>query len=349
MENENNDSPNTEETVDLEQLDSEVVSENSDEQEEALSSRAALRAKRRRKKIVITIVGILALVGIGGSIGYSKYVKSTTTIVPEAVSYIAESDEVEPCKTFEDAALFCEVKWVTNDNVRRGALINQSINSGDRVKKDSEIVLNYSSGPSETEFPNLNGVSLDEAKSKLYAIGVTIKEIKLVDSNGRNENTVISSSINAGDKVKNGDEVTLEVSNGKIDVPDWTGKTREFVEADAKKIGISVTFKEEENDGASGLVLSQTPKAGEVGTSTNVEVVISKSFESKEITVPDVIGKTAEEAQIELATAGFRHIKTVTVKNSEVTETQVTQVVPGVGQTGKSEENIVIIVSEPSE
>ena len=227
--------------------------------------------------------------------------------------------------------------------------MNQSVAAGERVKKETKVVLSYSNGPAESDFPDIVGKNVDAAVAELYELGIHVSDVKLVDSKGKEADLVVGSSIESGATVTNGTEVSLEVSNGKVTIPDWKGKTREAVTTSAKKLNISVTFKEEENEGASGIVLSQSPSPGETAASTEVVVTVSKAFKSKDIEVPDIIGRTAEEAQVELAIAGFRHIKTVTVKNSEVTEKQVTQVVPSVGQIGKSEENIVIIVSEPSE
>lgn len=312
--------------------------------------------KKRQKITAVALAFILALVGglvfvfaNNNSDDEITASEELLTSVPEAVVFIAEDDDVDPCTVFSDVSLSCEVVWTVSDTNARGSLIEQSIEAGSEVENGSHIVLTYSSGPAESEFPNLNGLHVDDAREKLYEIGVTVSEINMVDGAGKAENIVLGSSVEEGATVTNGSEVVLDVSNGKVTVPDWTGKTEEFVKADAKQLGISVVFKEEESEEVTGLVLSQTPKAGETEVSTDVEVVISKAFESEEIIVPDVIGKGAEEAQIELATAGFRHIKTVNVKNFEVTEIQVTQVIPAPGQYGNSEENIVIIVSEPAE
>lgn len=328
--------------------------------EERLSRRERRERERQQKKrqkiTAIALVSILAVLGglvfafaNNNSDDEITVSEELVTSVPEAVAFIAEDDDVDPCTVFSDVSLSCEVEWTVSDTNARGSLIEQSIEAGSEVDNGSHIVLTYSSGPAESVFPNLNGLHVDDAREKLYEIGVTVSEINMVDGEGKAENIVLGSSVEEGATVTNGSEVVLDVSNGKVTVPDWTGKTKEFVEADAKELGISVVFKEEESEEASGLVLSQTPKAGETEVSTDVEVVVSKAFESEEIIVPDVIGKTAEEAQIELATAGFRHIKTVNVKNFEVTEVQVTQVIPAPGQNGNSEENIVIIVSEPAE
>lgn len=318
----------------------------------SFSSAPAGVSKKKNKtgKIVALSVIGAAILGAAGYFGLNLYNDSKdTTTVPSAIGSIAMGQEVsEACKDFVNADLNCSAELVPTDIADRGAFISQNLTTGEKVKKNTDIVLKYSAGPAKSEFPNLKNKTVEEATQELYKNNIVISEVKTVDGEGLEKDRVVDSSIKAGAKVDNGSEVVLSVSSGKVKLPDWKDKTREFVEADAKKIGVEVEFKTEESDKPSGIVISQTPGAGEIASSSKIVVTVSKTFESKDIKVPDVIGKTAEEAQLELATSGFRQINTVTVKNSEVTETQVTQVVPGVGKTGKSEENIVIIVSEPS-
>lgn len=308
------------------------------------------KPRHRVRHLFIVVGSILLVVLLGFAAFCLRNITSpamSTVTVPAAKAYLAQNDITDPCSTFKKSFLKCAVKWDTNDNVRNGGKISQIPTAGKTVEKNSNVVLHYSKGPAESQFPNLIGVSLEDARTTLYNIGVSIKDIKMVNSDGRQENSVMASSINAGDEVKNGDEVSLQISNGRVTVPDWTGKTREFVEADAKNIGIEVNFKEVSHNGASGIVLSQTPKAGNMSNTIPVEVTISKAAERKTITVPNVIGKNQNDAQVALAAAGFLHIKIVQVKNSQVTSAQVTQVVPGVGQTAGNEDPVTIIVSQP--
>lgn len=314
-----------------------------------LRSRKEERMRRRRKKRLVVggvsaAVALLVIAGVGGGIAYNQ---SQKMITPQATEVITESDTENPCMKMKP--LNCQVTWQDNDTVKRGALISQSIPAGKKVYKGTAIELVYSNGPESAVIPSIIGAPLDEVKQRLYELGLNVDEVKVVESAGKAENIVLSASVKEGDTVPNGTQVTLEVSNGQIALPDWTGKTREFVDAEAKKLGVEVKFKEEESEQTPGTVLSQTPKPGEVKSATEVVVTVAKAFASKDVKVPDVVGKSETDAQSELAAAGFRHIKTVVVKNTEVTEKQVTQVVPGVGQTAKSEENIVLIVSEPAE
>lgn len=324
------------------------ISDTEDVREETLS-RSALGENRRvnsRNKIILGAAALLVLI-LG--ISTALILGGSSPKVPEAMNPAAAgSDDAAICDTFTKSALGCEVKWVPNATEKRGTLLEQSIAAGSKVDNDTPIVLTYSSGPATSEMPNLKNKTVAEAEAALYEMNVSVSEVKEIPGADIPKGNVISSSVAAGTKVENGSSVILSVSNGKAGVPNWADKTKEFVETDAKKLGLEVTFTYEESDKASDLVLSQTPAAGQVSNTDKVSVVLSKSFASKDIKVPDVIGKSAVSAQAELAAAGFRHIKTVTVTNSEVTSTQVTQVVPGVGQVGKSEENLVIIVSNPS-
>jgi serine/threonine-protein kinase len=310
---------------------------------------AAVAEKRRigrREKLAFGVIALSVMVA-GATTIFA--VSSSEPQVPEAAATVsAGSDNVAICESFVQSSLGCKVEWIPNATEKRGALLTQSIAAGSRVDKETPIVLTYSSGPATSEMPNLKNKTVAEAEAALYEMNVSVSEIKEIPGAEIPKGNVISSSVAAGTKVENGSSVVLSVSNGKAGVPNWSEKTKEFVETDAKKLGLEVNFVYEESEKASDLVLSQTPAAGEVSSTDKVEVVLSKSFASKDIKVPDVIGKAAVSAQAELAAAGFRHIKTVTVTNSEVTSTQVTQVVPGVGQIGKSEENLVIIVSSPS-
>lgn len=317
--------------------------------DEEISSRAETsevqRVGLRNKAILAIIAASVLILGVVTAFALS----SSNPRVPEALKTVtAGSDNSAICESFVQASLGCDVTWLPNATEKRGALLNQSIAAGSSVDADTKVVLTYSSGPATSEMPNLKNKTVAEAEAALYEMNVSVSEIKEIPGADIPKGNVISSSVAAGTKVENGSSVILSVSNGKAGVPNWSDKTKEFVETDAKKLGLEVNFVYEESEKASDLVLSQTPAAGEVSSEDKVKVVLSKSFASKDIKVPDVIGKAAVSAQAELAAAGFRHIKTVTVTNSEVTSTQVTQVVPGVGQIGKSEENLVIIVSSPS-
>ena len=318
------------------------------------SRKEARKAEKRAKKIKaagytgVAVLAVGVFVGIG-VFGWHQY-KNTVSTAPAAVFKISASSKdnsLDPCQKFKQAGLKCKTSWKIQDGTKRGDLISQSVKAGKKVKRGSEVNLVYSDGPSETTFPEVVGMSLDDAKQTLFEAGVDIEAINVVESPGTAENTVTKSSITAGSKVANGNPVTLEVANGKVSVPDWSGKTKDFVEADAKKKGVKVKFIEEDSKKTPGTILSQTPKAGESASSTEVVVTVAKTADTKELTVPDVVGKSVDAAQSELAATGFQKISTVKVANCAVSSSQVTQVVPAAGSKTANTTDITIIVSDP--
>jgi serine/threonine-protein kinase len=317
-----------------------------------VESRVAARKAERRAHAVRAVSAVAAgilLIGVAGGAGYWGWMKwrSGVTNVPSATIKINVTDSLDPCKTFVDEGLKCKATWQIKDGTKRGELISQSISAGQNVPKGSGINLVYSNGPETAKMPNVVGMPLDQAKQAIYEAGVDVSEVNVVEKPGASENTVTSSSIQAGAEVTNGNAVNLEVANGKVGIPDWIGKTKDFVEQDAKKHGIKVKYLEEDSDKTPGTVLSQSPKATESAPTNEVQVTIARSAKVSDISIPDVVGKSEQEAQSTLATAGLRKISTVKVPNCAVSSSQVTQTIPAAGGSVKSDTDVTIIVSDP--
>lgn len=307
------------------------------------------KKKKKNVALIVVLTSLLLVLALAAAyFGYKYYDEQQHTIVPEAsASLKSEADISEVCEIFIASELDCESSFGLTDEVARDTLINQSIAPGERVTKDTMVQLLYSIGPASSKFPNLYNKPLSVAEEMLYEINISISAVNEVDGGGLPQGNIVSASVEPDTLLENGVSVVLNVSNGRVTIPDWVGKTREQVEADSDALGVDVIYVEEESAQPSGIVLSQTPVAGEIGTTDEISVTISKAVEIVEIIVPDVIGKTAEEAQVDLAIVGFTHISTVNIENTAVTESQVTQIVPNVGTSTSSETNIVIIVSDP--
>lgn len=309
-----------------------------------IKRRRDIRAKKKRSKKIALIV-ILGIVVIAAGVLFAILFK-----IPAAASVLVTHEESneEICAPFSSAGLDCTVKWQSNSETLRGNLISQTPAPGSLAMIGSKVELVYSQGPAESEMPDVSKMTLDEAKDSLYAIGITVSSIEEKDGTEIEQGRVVEASVEPGAVVENGDEVSLIVSSGKVNTPELIGKTRGAIETELGHLGVTVNFVEESSDKPAGSAIAQTPKAGEKIPDEGITVVIAKSAENASVTIPDVVGKSAEEAQKALADAGFRNITTVLVKNSQVTETQVTQVVPNSGETADKQDNIVLIVSEPN-
>ena len=133
----------------------------------------------------------------------------------------------------------------------------------------------------------------------------------------------------------------LEMWGGKT-IPDCTGKT----EADAKMIleaeGFKVRVDTVSSDDTEGLVLLSDPSSGErieKGSEVIIHVATSRI-------IPDIIGKTEEEAKVLLAASGYENISDVVYEKSNEHDDYVKAVSPEVGAKAKSAAKITLTVEQ---
>lgn len=298
---------------------------------------------RRKKRIGWTLAGALALILAGGG---TYYALGTATI-PEASDHNAELEEGDPCSDFAELTSVCTVSYEHSDEIARDQLISQNPAPGFSLVKPSQIELVYSSGPAESEFPDIIRQNYDEAVEELYLAGIEIGEVKSVERPDLGPNRVASASIEPGTPTKSGTKVTLEVSTETVALPELKGLTREQAELDLQKLGFDPEIIEESSIEPVGTVIGQEPAAGAVAKGSKVTVKIAKAEEIQNIKVPAVVGLTEAEASGLLAAAGFKNIAVVQVQSSKATDERVSHVVPGEGRTVRSDSNVVIVVSIP--
>lgn len=282
----------------------------------------------------------------GGILGFNLLDGGNST-VPRANTVLASSTQ-ETCKEFVESKLGCEIVFETHETIQRDSLIRQSLAPGDSVSKGSDVTLVYSKGPASSAFPDLAGMSVEEAQKALYNIGVDVEKINRVHDPEIDRDKVVSASVEPGSTVNNGDTVTLDVADGYVDLPDWTGQTSEYVNKESRKLGIEVAFVEEESTQAEGTVLSQNPGSGQVDSATVVEVTVAKPAEVSTASIPNVINMTPDAAKTALASAGFTKINEIQQESDKVTEIKVTQMIPGANDSVRTDTDIVIIVSYPA-
>lgn len=298
---------------------------------------------RRKKRIGWTLAGALALILAGGG---TYYALGTATI-PEASDHNAELEEGDPCSDFAELTSDCTVSYEHSDEIARDQLISQNPAPGFSLVKPSQIELVYSSGPAESEFPDIIRQNYDEAVEELYLAGIEIGEVKSVERPDLGPNRVASASIEPGTPTKSGTKVTLEVSTETVALPELKGLTREQAELDLQKLGFDPEIIEESSIEPVGTVIGQEPAAGAVAKGSKVTVKIAKAEEIQNIKVPAVVGLTEAESSGLLAAAGFKNIAVVQVQSSKATDERVSHVVPGEGRTVRSDSNVVIVMSIP--
>ncbi len=161
--------------------------------------------------------------------------------------------------------------------------------------------------PDRTQVPKVVGSSISVATQRLQNDGFEVATVR--DNSDQPRNTVIGQQPSAGSVADKGSKVTITVSDGRAiaAVPDVVGMGRRA----ARKALIEAGFLVEEVEAPSepvkvDHVISQDPsgRGAQAQQGTTVQIQISTGPE--QIGVPDVTGKTEDEARAALEQAGFR-------------------------------------------
>ncbi|MGM8250202.1 Stk1 family PASTA domain-containing Ser/Thr kinase [Clostridium perfringens] len=167
----------------------------------------------------------------------------------------------------------------------------------------------FMEGGKDVKIPNVVGEKVEDAKSKLEGLGLKVLEV--TEESDQEKGIVLKVDPNVDSTVKSGSEVKLTVSGGEgqIKVPNFAEMNLDSVKRTLKSLGLELgTVDEEYSDSVPrGEVISQSPNANEsVDKGSKVNVTISKGKEIKNITlnIPDVSGKSVDEAKSILANAG---------------------------------------------
>ncbi|MFF3612465.1 Stk1 family PASTA domain-containing Ser/Thr kinase [Streptomyces sp. NPDC002580] len=152
--------------------------------------------------------------------------------------------------------------------------------------------------------PNFVGQTLPVAKEMLANRELELGTVTKKACKDQKTGNICTQDPAVGTEVKKGDTVNLVVSTGapKVAVPNVTGK--DLAEAKkilgAEKYGFQVETKQEESTEKPNTVLEQDPGLGEeVQKGSTITLTVAKA--KKQSTVPDVSGKTCDEAKAQIA------------------------------------------------
>lgn len=145
-------------------------------------------------------------------------------------------------------------------------MISMSPAAGTQVDQGSSVAVVVSEGPENVTVPNdLVGQSLDYARQSLQQAGLTAGPVSTVNSATVPHNVVLSTDPGQGASVARDSAVKLQVSTGKVTVPDVVGRSRAEAEqalrADDVRLNYDVEIDETE-DAETGTVLRQSAPAG---------------------------------------------------------------------------------------
>jgi beta-lactam-binding protein with PASTA domain len=158
--------------------------------------------------------------------------------------------------------------------------------------------------PERVRVPKVVGASISVATQRLQDEGFEVQAVR--DNSAQPRNTVIGQKPGAGATADDGSTVTITVSDGPAitDVPDVEGLPRDDARRQLKDAGFKIAETTVTSDSVKpNRVVSQSLPGGSLAERGKV-VRIEVSIGPERLPVPDVVGKTEDDARVALD--GFR-------------------------------------------
>ncbi len=169
------------------------------------------------------------------------------------------------------------------------------------------LMVGLNKAPENVDMPDVTGLTVQEAESKLKDIKVTYKISSEEYNSEVEKGKIISQDPPAGYKVLENSTVSIVISKGTelVKVPKLAGKTFQEAESSLNDINLNVEKIEETSQKIQeGVVIKQEPKENtEIKVGETIKVYVSKGTGIKQIAVPSAIGETEENAKKSLTEA----------------------------------------------
>ncbi|MFP5309346.1 MAG: PASTA domain-containing protein [Actinomycetes bacterium] len=270
------------------------------------AGRGGTSAPRRRWPRRLAWLALVAvLLGAGGWTAWDRVIAPVTD-VPSVVG-----DPVDVARAELEAAGF-SVAIAPNREFDRTVpeehVLRQDPTGS--IRRGETVLLTVSAGPRTATLPAVAGREEADALAELEAMPIDVEvTVERRHDDEVAEGLVVSTDPAGGTTVEEGGAVAVVVSLGRppVDVPDVLGLALEDARASMREAGLELTVADEvhDDDAPAGTVLATSPgPTTEVRRGDTVEAVVSLG--PAPVDVPDVRGKTEQEATAELRALGLR-------------------------------------------
>jgi serine/threonine-protein kinase len=263
---------------------------------------AALEEEDRRAgRWWLWLLALLALAAL--ALGAYLLLAAKKRTVPNVIG----KHSATASRILQDDGFEVSIQPAQYPDVPRDVVATQSPQPGQRAKEGSTVTLTVSAGPGDAPVPEVTGLPRRQAEDAVHAAGFKSR-VQRQFSDQVPTGRVISTSPAPGTTLQKGQTVLLMVSKGreKVAVPDVRGDDRGSAEDALRARGLDPQVTEKETkDAKPGTVLSQDPAAGtQVTKGTTVKLTVAKA--PPKVAIPDVTGKSPDDATKALEDAGFK-------------------------------------------
>ena len=253
-------------------------------------------SKKRTGWYLLLTLLVLALLGL------LAYFLATNLLgggveVPDVVGQQVEDARA----TVEDAGFETEVRRRADPDAPAGEVFEQDPGGGEEADEGATVTLFVSTGPAETQVPDVEGLTEVDARQELRAADLRVGRVEEEASTEVEEGRVITSDPAAGTTVDEDSEVDLVISSGAatVTVPGVIGLSEDEAIATLNAEGLAADPISESSEEEEGTVIAQDPAEGsEAAEGDTVTITVSSGPEEQ--AMPDVTGQDADEAEATL-------------------------------------------------
>jgi beta-lactam-binding protein with PASTA domain/predicted Ser/Thr protein kinase len=313
-------------------------------QEEPYDEEEEWERDRRRRRWRWIMVALLAA-GVAALVAFAL-TRPSHVSVPDVIG----QDQNAAREILEGKGFEVSIKAVSS-----GAPQNQVVEQdpiptdrgGGKAEEGSTVTLSVSSGPAVVAVPDVAGLSVSDATTRLEKAGfkVTTRD---EFSNSVPKGRALGTEPAAGTQLSTSQVVTVLVSRGtnQVEVPDIVGLDDQAALAALQSAGLSGVLVQRDSTEPEGTVLNQSPGAGKlVARGSQVTIFASTGA----ITVPDVVGEARKTAVTALKKAGFTAAVTEEPTDDPTQVGRVISEFPPGGSRGRRGDTVTISVGVASQ
>jgi serine/threonine-protein kinase len=207
----------------------------------------------------------LALLVVGALVGWLIFHNtdgsSNTTTQGTAVPSVVGLTYPKATARLSQDGFRSQIKRQTSAKAK-DTVISQSPTAGAHVDPGAVVTITVSSGRAGVEVPDIVGLRVAAAVTKLQAAGFRAKATRVFST--KPSGTVFEQKPAAGVRAEKGSAVLLQVSKGakRVQVPDVVGQPSADAQAALKQAGFAYTIVLVPSDQPRGTVVSQAPAGG---------------------------------------------------------------------------------------
>ncbi len=269
---------NLENTKTITKLESREIKNKSLEIDEDKKSEKSDKKLNRALTVAGIVCVVIVLIGLI-FIFVLSIDKSKDVYVPSNLEGLSEK---EACKKIEKADLICKVDYVFDEEYEEDVVIKTSPKSDTKIKAGNTVTITVSSFEDTIEVQDYTKKKLDVVKAELEEAGIRVVTTpkKVTKDDKIEENSIISQSVKAGERLqKNNDVIELVYATLITVYPDFTDGTytRDLIQQFCDDNDITCVFKEEEdNHFNEGDIILQSRSVGdEVKAKTTLTITIA--------------------------------------------------------------------------